>query len=310
MNNNIKREMEKIEIPEELHARAELGIRQVKQEERRWKRRPKWMIGIAAALLIIVASFSNGGSYITDATETLIGKIFGIEEQAQIQEEIQNSVPDQEAGAEEAKAAFQQIEQHLQLAEDHLSPEEFADYSQLIKEDMKLRAKSMSSKGDWDQLDQQLTELNEKILSYGIYDLMTHTLEEAQAMVSYPINYPAYLPSGYELIREEAITDVTHVEEDPFVLMEYQEIDGEMNFILTIEKIDTEKENELEWYDHTTNYQLDGNDFTHGYDDQGIDTGNVQGMRVAIPEQGYEIIMHASALSKEDMEKVLLSMIE
>lgn len=36
----------------------------------------------------------------------------------------------------------------------------------------------------------------------------------------------------------------------------------------------------------------------------------VQGMRVTIPEEGYEITMTADILSKEEMEKILLSMVE
>src|SRR5690554_3885370 len=96
MKNEMKREMEKIELPDELHARTKLGIRQVKQEEKIQKRYPKWIIGTAASLMIIGASFSIGGSHITDAAETLIGKIFGTEEQAQIQEDIQKLSPDRE----------------------------------------------------------------------------------------------------------------------------------------------------------------------------------------------------------------------
>ena len=36
----------------------------------------------------------------------------------------------------------------------------------------------------------------------------------------------------------------------------------------------------------------------------------VQGMRVTIPEEGYEITMTVDILSKEEMEKILLSMVE
>lgn len=36
----------------------------------------------------------------------------------------------------------------------------------------------------------------------------------------------------------------------------------------------------------------------------------VTGMRVTVPEKGYKIILIADKLSKEEMEKVLLSMVE
>lgn len=309
MNNEVKREMEKIEVPEELHARAELGIKQVKQEEKKRKRYPKWMIGTAASIMIIGASLSIGGSYIADAAETLLGKIFGTEEQTQIQEDIQKFAPDLEGGAKEAKMFLLQMEQHLKLAKEHLSPEEFADYSLLIKENMEINVESMNPKADQEKLEKRMLELEEEIQKYGIDDLTNHTLEEAQAMVSYPIKHPDYIPKDYELIEETIRTEEAHVGEDPVVLLQYQQIDGEMSFYTVTEKIDQTKEDELTFYDHVESYQLNGYAFEHAYDG-GEYHNNVQGMRITIPEEGYEILLHASLLSKEEMEKVLLSMVE
>ncbi len=307
MKHEIKREIEKIELPDELHARTKLGIKQVKKEEN--KRYPKWIIGTVASLLIIGISFSTGGSYIADAAETLIGKIFGGEEQAQIQEDIQKFSPDREGGAEEAKMLFLQMEQHLKLAKEHLSAEDFEDYSQLIKESAEINVQSMNPEADWGTLEKRSLELEKEIGKYGVFELMIHTLEEAQAMVSYPINYPSYIPEGYELIEEEARTTYEHPGEDPAVTLQYQQIDGEMNFYTFIEKIDQTKVDELTFYEQIDSYQLNGYTFEHAYDD-GEYHSNVQGMRVTIPEEGYEVIIEASLLSKEEMEKVLLSMVD
>ncbi|MFC4402198.1 hypothetical protein [Gracilibacillus xinjiangensis] len=310
MNNEVKREMEKIEIPEELHERAELGIKQVKQEERKRKIYPKWMIGTAAALMIIGASFSVGGSYMVDAAETLLGKIFETEEQEQIQADIQKAAPDPELGAEEAKGSLLQMEQHLKLAKEHLSPEDFEDYSQLIKESMEINVEMLATpEADQEKLDKRLLEIQAELDKYGIYALTIHTLEEAQTMVSYPIKHPAYIPEGYQLIEEEIRTEEANAGEDPVVMLQYHQIDGEFNFYTFTEKIDHSKEDELTWYDHIDSYQLSGYTFEHAYDG-GPYHNNVQGMRVTIPEKGYEILMHASLLSKEEMEKVLLSMVE
>ncbi|WP_130859389.1 hypothetical protein [Gracilibacillus phocaeensis] len=92
--------------------------------------------------------------------------------------------------------------------------------------------------------------------------------------------------------------------------MDYLQTDGEMGFYTRTEKTDPKKEDELTWYEHIDIYVLHGYTFTHGYDDQEMDTGNVQGMKVVIPEPKYEVIIHAGILTKEEMEKILLSMVE
>lgn len=309
MENEIKREMEKIELPDELHARAKLGIRQVKQNEKKRKRYPKWIIGTAASLMIIGTSFSIVGSHITDAAETLIGKIFSTDEQEMFLEDVQKVAPDPEGGIYEAKEALLQMNQHLELAKEHLSPEEFEDYSQLIKESMKINLESLNPGVDEKKIEKRMLDLRTEIQKYEIYALTIHTLGEARAMVSYPINYPAYIPEGYELIEEQARTEEVHPEKDPVVTLQYHQIDGEFNFYTFTQKIDHMKGEELKSYDQIDSYQLNGYAIEHAYD-EGEYHSNVQGMRITIPEEGYEIIMHASLLSKEEMEKILLSMID
>ncbi|GIN71887.1 hypothetical protein J14TS2_23620 [Bacillus sp. J14TS2] len=301
MDNEIKHEMEKIEIPKELDSRVELGIKQVKQEAKKKNRTPKWIIGAAASVIIIGGTYSIGGSYIADAADTLLGKAFGSEEKIQ---KAFEGFPE-----EEAKAYLPQMEQHLELAKAHLSPEEFAEYSKLIKESMELDAER--AKNPHADYDEKLNKLWKEIEKYGIYALTTHTVEEAQALSSYPINRPAFIPDGYELVEERARTEESHVGEDPEAFIQYRQKQGEFGFYTITKKIDESKEDEPELvgYDHIDSYQLKGYAFEHayGYND-GL--GNVQGMRVTIPEKGYEITMSADILSKEEMEKVLLSMVE
>ena len=124
--NNIKQELEKIEIPKELNNRVASGVKQAKMEERRKKRYPKWMLGSVASAMIIGVGFTVGGSYIADAAESLINQLFGSKE------ELIQSLPD------EPKESFNSFEQHLAFAEKHFSEEEFADYSQLIKEQIEI----------------------------------------------------------------------------------------------------------------------------------------------------------------------------
>ncbi|WP_062106462.1 hypothetical protein [Bacillus niameyensis] len=297
MNNEIKREMEKIEIPDELHARAETGIKLVKHEGRKSKRYPKWIVGVAASAMLMGATYSIGGSYIADAAESLLGKVIGSEDTIK---EIKEVFP-----KEEVEAYLPQREQHLKLAKEHLSPEEYEEYSQLIKESMELDLeRGKIPHADYEERSQKL---GEEIESYGIYALMIHTFEEAQEMASYPIKRPTFVPEGYVSIREEAHTEQANVGKDPRVLLEYQQKDGEFNFITVTEKID--KSIGLGIYNNLDTYQLKGYTFEHayGYKD-GL--GNVQTMRVTIPEKDYQITIDAALLSKEEMEKVLLSMVE
>ncbi|GAB2562222.1 hypothetical protein [Gracilibacillus alcaliphilus] len=111
------------------------------------------------------------------------------------------------------------------------------------------------------------------------------------------------------LIEEEARTEEAPPRKDPVVVLQYQQIDGEMNFYTITGKIDSTKEDELKFYDNVDSYELSGYAIEHAHDD-GENNSNVQGMKITIPEEGYEIMMHASLISQEKMEKILLSMVE
>ena len=125
-------------------------------------------------------------------------------------------------------------------------------------------------------------------------------------MVQYPIKHPSYVPEGYVLESEEARTEEMNVAGDPIVEFQYR--GEEFGFRTTTQKIGQNRAGELESlrYDHIKEYTLNGFKFEFAmYNDS-----NVQGMRVTIPEEGYEITMTADILSKEEMEKILLSMVE
>ncbi|WP_368653687.1 hypothetical protein AB4Y30_01065 [Ornithinibacillus sp. 4-3] len=296
MSNEIKREMKKIDIPKNLHEQTILGVKQAKQEHKKGKRLSKWILSAAAFLIIVGGMFTVAGSPLTEAMETLLGKFIGKE----IMDEALEIHP------EEFEMAFPQMEQHLKLAEEHLSPEDFEKYGQLIKEHMEILLNWDKPDANRQELEKREEELIKELEKYGIDDLTTHTLEEAQAMVDYTLKYPTYLPEGYEVMYESITTDEANVGKDPLVLLGFVNNSTEGTLYTLTRKIDTEQENELEWYAHIDTYQHNGYTFEHAYDE--ID-GDVQGMRVQFPEEEYEIIIHSS-VSKEEMEKVLMSMIE
>jgi hypothetical protein len=59
MNNKVKSEMEKIEIPSELHERSKLGIQSAKQEMRRIRSRYRSkLVAVAASIALVVGGYS------------------------------------------------------------------------------------------------------------------------------------------------------------------------------------------------------------------------------------------------------------
>lgn len=296
MSNDIKREMKKIKIPEELHERSQMGIKQVKSEKKR--KFPRWILSVAATFLIAIMGYSFGGPYLADAAESLMNKIFGSE----VQDKVVDTFP-----KGETEIYLPQQEQHLELAREHLTPEEFEDYGFLLKEMMEIDIdKAKNPNHDNKEREKRERELQDKIREYGIYDLTVHTIEEARGLATYPINRPAYIPSGYELYEEEARTEEANVGVDPEVVMKFRQKDGEFGFRMVTGKIDRSEENELGFYENTESYQRDGYDFDYAYDDD----SNVEGMSITLPDKGYQIIMIADILPKEEMEKVLLSTVK
>lgn len=299
MNNEIKGELRKIEIPKDLHTRVELGVRQVKKEKEKMKRYPQWIIASVASLLIISATWTLGGSYIADATDTLIVQIFGSKE------ELLEKLPDESENLPE-------IERHFELVKEQLTEAEFTEYKKLIKEKAEILSKMALENRLIPNAEEEkrleVLRIGLKRYEIRVAALTTHTLEEAQKMVSYPIKAPSYVPKGYELESEEAHTEEMNIGKDPIVEFQYRGGANGNGFRTITQKIGQNKEGELEsWnYDHINSYTLNGFKFEFAY----YDDSNVQGMRVTIPEEGYEITMSADILSKEEMEKILLSMVE
>ncbi|GIN70953.1 hypothetical protein J14TS2_14280 [Bacillus sp. J14TS2] len=275
----------------------ESNEKQVKSKGK--KRYPQWLIGSVASLLIIGGTWTLGGSYIADATDTLIGQIFGSNK------ELIETFPDESENLPE-------IERHFELVKEQLTEVEFTDYKKVFKEKTAIQNKmAMENRlNPTAEEEKRLEELRADLKKYEIrvVALTTHTLEEAQKMVSYPIKRPSYVPESYELESEVARTEEMNIGEDPIVEFQYRRGANGHGFRTTTQKIGQDKDGELEsWmYDHINSYTLNGFKFEFAY----YDGSNVQGMRVTIPEEGYEITMSADILSKAEMEKILLSMVE
>ncbi|HYK74443.1 MAG TPA: hypothetical protein VEV44_15210 [Pseudoneobacillus sp.] len=302
MKINLKDEMIKIEIPKNLHARVELGVSKAMLEKK--KKSPlmkRGIISAGAAVVIIGTSLAFGGSQIAGAMESLIHQIFGSKE------ELKQSYP---IASDEDLV---RLEKHLELASNHFTKEEFIQYSLLQKEAAELVKKmTVTENGNVVQKTEKLSpkdqarlnDISKKLEKYEtkLDTLTTHTLVEAQNMVDYPINKPGFIPDGYQLLNIIAHTEEEHPNQNPIVEFEYRK--GEFGY--KIFQLAGKQDDELDrfQFDQSDSYTLDGYQFDFHYSN---DT-NVQGMRVTNSEQNYKIVIIADILAKEEMEKILLSM--
>ncbi|WP_019414822.1 hypothetical protein [Paenisporosarcina sp. TG20] len=161
MRNKITEEMEELKIPRgKLQKRLELGVLQAENEMvQRKKNRfqaPRWLINSVASAIILGTTWTVGGSYIADAADSLINQIFGSKEQ------VMQDFPGE---SEESLAG---LEQELAFTEQHLTEEEFADLTQLAREQIEvvhqMNLENRSSPNEEEE--KRLNEIQEKLQAY------------------------------------------------------------------------------------------------------------------------------------------------
>ncbi|MFJ5762850.1 DUF4367 domain-containing protein [Neobacillus sp. NPDC093182] len=129
------------------------------------------------------------------------------------------------------------------------------------------------------------------------------------AKFSFTITKPTYIPEGYIQVDENY--SIENEAKEPVVSLNYS--DGEFVFWTNQQKINQkdimEEMQEAGPFEKSETYSLNGVqfDYVSSNDESASFRG---GMRVTVPEKGYKIVMFAEVLTKEEMEKVLLSMIE
>jgi hypothetical protein len=239
---------------------------------------------IATFLMLIIIptlGFTVGGSQFTKAAESLITQMFG-------STDIKITFPN--AGFDE----INMLEEHLEVVKQTLSDKEYSHFSQLQNEKREiLQSEDYLNKNEkikrLDEISSELKNYEQKVLAKS---------------VDFSILKPTYIPEGYSF-KETTIRPKTgFFRKDPSVELEYEK--GESGFSTTQDKIG-EKNLLDDWnFQYTDSYTLEGYrlDFKHS------DDTNVQGMRITVPEKGIKIFILADLLTKEEMEKILLSMVE
>jgi hypothetical protein len=260
----------------------------LKIKEKRRKRYPKYIIASVASIMIIGTAFTFGGTYIADAAETLINQLFGS------REKLVQVYPD------ESKEEVDFFEQTLAIAKENLTEEEFNHYSQLFKEQLEIKSKLQKENREPTSAEaKRLHQIKESQRSYEIKFIPI----QAQQLASFPFTKPTYIPKGYKKVEENYV--LHNENEEPVVSLNYS--DGESFFsteqVNINQKIDIEMQ-EAGFFEKTKSYSLNGFqfDFVSSKEEK-------VGMRVTVPEKGYKIVLIADDLSKGEMEKVLLSMV-
>ncbi|MFP7298739.1 hypothetical protein [Neobacillus niacini] len=285
--NNIKQAMEKIEIPKELDSRVAIGVKEAKVEKRK-RRDPKWVVAAVGAIMIMGTGLTIGGPHLAGAAESIISQLFGSKEN------LIKTYPDDEP------EKFDLIEQSLVAAQEILSEEEYNEYTKLIKELVELKSKL--------QRENREPSGKEANRSHQIKELMQPFEDKfmptfIQSLASFPIIKPIYIPDGYNKVYEGF--EQRKISEEPSTSLQYRS--GES--LLVIEQhnknqIAPIEEPDAGVFEKIETYVLEGYHFEFSTE------GEMAGMRVTVPEEGYKLILTANHVSKEEMEKVLLSMIE
>ncbi|WP_312098239.1 DUF4367 domain-containing protein [Niallia sp.] len=265
-------------------------IDQELHREEKQRNFPKWVLASVASIMIIGVSLAFGGSHIADAAQSLISQLFGSKEN------LMQTYP------EESQGEIDFFERHMQIAKENLTNEEFKKYSQLYIEQAETWKKINKENRQPDSKEaKRLHEIKELQSTYE----KEFALKEAQSFASFPIIKPTYIPDGYEQVDESFA--IQKEGEESVVSLDYS--DGKSEFSTIQLKINQSVD--LEWeeggfFDQAKPYSLHG--FQVDYAPPSEEWPWV-GMRITVPNKGYRIILTADTMSKEEMEKVLLSMI-
>ncbi|NRF94550.1 hypothetical protein HQN89_26960 [Paenibacillus frigoriresistens] len=281
-------------------------------QEKRFRRKRSENVRLIRRMVVTVSAFLVivviGGAYsneIAHAASSLFNQVFGsVEEVKQL----------------DPHADEQVVEKDLKIAKEVLTESEFRKYTALIKEQTNMMKKAIQvvdgeqkvyidrlTKEEKEKLNQnetQLRPLMNKIDQHFVYNV-----DEAAKKLHFPVKHPNYVPAGYTLKKEEAKAAGTP---EPIVSFTYKQTDGEFGFTIRQSAILTEEYDEYSkrvgnWA-HDESYYLDGNQVKFTREGK-----NVSMMKMIVPKKGisrsYQIFIIADILSKEDVEKIALSMV-
>ncbi|PFK47701.1 hypothetical protein COI93_00990 [Bacillus cereus] len=295
---------------------------QVSKKGRRSMKKRLLIACIAIAVLIPTGTFAG---------TTLIDKIIGTPQEAK---------RDMGMGKDGYKGTMERVE----IAKKLFTKEEFEKYVALLKESYHFYKKvSVMENGERKYTStEHLSPEEKKRDSEVIVELQkyeekldahfTYTFEQAEKITDFPIKHPTYIPQGHHLVWEEAKADATTGKPRPLITMRYEDSnvekgptksEADLGFRLYqfgvfdeqrdygVEKpFDQVTEKEPSLYKDIKTYTLKGYNITFG-EYKGL---NVRGMKLVVPARkgrsSYQVYINESKLSKQELEKILLSVVE
>ncbi|WP_245592388.1 hypothetical protein [Ectobacillus panaciterrae] len=233
------------------------------------------------------------------------------------------------------------MNESLEVAKQILTKEELERYTVLLKEDFGYMEKISvvengerhTDKNRYNSLTPEEHKRAGKIMSeLNVYRekinaKFTYTLEEAQKLAVFPIKRPTYLPAGYVLEETVAKAQATVGTPKPVVTMRYKNSESdetksiaEQGFTIVqseifdhdyvVDEIGPFTNSKKFAFDTVTDYTLEGYSISFGK----YRSGNVKGMKLVVPakegKNAYQVYINSSILSKEELEKVLLSIVK
>lgn len=270
-----------------VKTQSEMGDQRTKLMKK--KRIPKWVITTAASVMIIATAIAFSGTSITNAADTLFDKVFGSKE------DFSQAYPD------ETKEEVDFVEQKLlPVAKEVLSEEEYNEYIRLFREMTEINSTLQKENRLENATKEEEKRLDEIYTAMETYQSKFEGVL-IQSMVNFTFVKPAYIPEGYKLVEE----DYGEPEFGEFdYILEYT--NGESS-IQTTQANTNVKIYEDGFLEKAESYSSNGYQFKYA---PANEDWSYNIMRVTVPEKAYKIIINADELSKNEMEKILLSMVE
>ncbi|MGW6147941.1 hypothetical protein ACWFN4_10520 [Bacillus mycoides] len=324
ITNELKRKAGSIEPNTNLENKVQTSFHKYQKMKNKGvtSMKKKLLLGfVAAAVLIPTGTFAG---------TTIIDKIIGTPEEAR-----------KDMGMSED--GYTGLMERVEVAKHLFTKEDFEKYVELLQETYHFYKKvSVVENGERKHTaigrlnadeEKRDSEVMEELNKYEekIDQHFTYTFEQAGEITGFPIKRPSYIPKDHVLISEEAKADATVGKPRPLITMRYEDSnvkkgqttsDVDLGFRLYQSGIfddnkdymdkpfDQATEKGPHYYKDIKTYQLKGYDITYGE----YKESNVRAMKIVVPakegKNAYQVYINGSTLSKKELEKVLLSVVE
>ncbi|CAH2715367.1 hypothetical protein BACCIP111895_02551 [Neobacillus rhizosphaerae] len=319
LRDELQNAAEKMQPSEQLQMKVATSFRTYRQDKmkRGGPMKKRLIAGLVAVAVLVPTGVFAG--------PTLVDKILGTPSEA-----------NEQFGTVESE--YQEYNELFEVANQIFTKEEFEKFTIAWKEYMTINKKTIvvdgkrTGRSSHRLSPEELKKYDEayyKLEPYlnKIHSKFTFTVDEAKKLMSFPVKYPTYIPKNYQFDTEEVRTEITSGKPKPTINITYKKSNADESqamayWTFTIHLSENVEEKLVPFednihsfegasYDTRTNYSLDGCSVTLGEYKFG---NKIKGMRVIVPakngQSSYRMFIPHSTLPKEELEKVLMSMVE